>query len=231
MIKVAPTAKRIVPVQDQDFPVNSEPTLDFSEGIPTLHCEVTENGKQVRFRCGYCNCYHYHGNIPSDSPDKGHRQAHCHVNPIPYPNGYDLRTNLNEIHRKRYPNFVVINSSEKAFNAHYRKCKRLELPMVAVRCERNFAMVDIDFVTTNYKMNGVLSTMISTVGAEYRRLHQCRIKGKKRQLGYAGVDTREGRETAMFWIYINDAYIMAAVLMPIINNQSYWVRLDSRRWR
>lgn len=204
--------------------------LDFETNIPTLSCSVTKDGTQVKFRCGYCNCYHYHGNVPKSSPDKGHRVEHCHVQPSPYPSGYYLRTDLDLLYSKRYPNFAVIGRGAPAFNAHYRKCKRLGLPMVAVRKKYNFAEVDIDFVTTNFRMSGGLGTFMSTVGVIYRQLHQHRIKGKYRQLRDYAVDTREGRETASFWIFVNDAYPLADVLMPIINDRTHWTKPGEGRF-
>ena len=195
--------------------------------LPTLYCQTTPDRIGVRFRCGICNRYHLHSNDPRRSPDKGHRFSHCRQGV--YPRGYYLRTDLDRIYSERYPNLAVILSGPKAFNAHYHQCKRLGLPMVSIRKVRNYAMVDIDFVTVNYRMDSILSLMIDKIGVDYRKLRQPDVRGKRRSLGYINIFPRESRETAMFWIFVNDAYPVAAVVMPLINDRAHWVSVGAGR--
>ena len=227
--KAVPTATGIQPIRRRRvFPVHAESPsiLDFETSIPTLHCQVTEGGAQVRFRCGLCNRFHLHGNVPRNSANKGHRVSHCGKGV--YPNGYFLRTDLDKIYQKRYPNFAFIPSGTKAFNAHYRKCKRLGLPMVSIRKDRNYAMVEVDFITTNYRMNETLSLMIDLLGTDYRRLRQSYAQ-KRKSLGFLDFSPRGGRDLAMFWIFVNDAYLLAEILMPLVNNTAHWIRCSGGR--
>ena len=93
MLKAVPTAPEIHPTlatQHQRYDVAA--SFELQMDTPQIQCEVTSDLTPVKFRCGYCNCYHYHGNVPKHSPLKGHRVAHCHSGPNPYPNGYYLRT-------------------------------------------------------------------------------------------------------------------------------------------
>jgi hypothetical protein len=131
---------------------------------------------------------------------------------------------LDKIYPKRYPNFTVVNGGEKVSNAHYRRCERLELPTVTVRCERNYAWLDIDFMDINYRMDKILRLMIDTIGADYRKLRQRYVRGKRHSLGYISLHHNSSREMATFKIFINDAYPIADVLMPLINDRSYWVQ-------
>jgi len=151
MLKAVPTAPEIHPTpatQHQRYDVVA--SFELQMDTPQLQCEVTSDLTQVRFRCGYCNCYHYHGNIPKHSPLKGHRVAHCHIDLNPYPNGYYLRTDLENITSECFPNFAVVGSRDvKESNAHFRKCEHLSMPFCIVKRRRNYACFDIDFITTD----------------------------------------------------------------------------------
>lgn len=172
--------------------------LDFFGNIPQLPCEVTASGTQVRFRCGYCDCYHDHSNDPKDSPDKGHRVAHCSVHPQPYPNGYYLRTDLKRIFRQRYPNFAVMGSGVQSFNAHDRNCKRLGLEESAVICKRNYGRFKVDFITANHGMDKDLGRALSDFARKYRLSHPQEKINRLKDYGGFMDETRGYGETSSF---------------------------------
>jgi len=43
------------------------------------------------------------------------------------------------------------------------------------------------------------------------------------------VENEERSLTALLWIYVNDIYSAANVLMPILNDQSHWVKPGALR--
>lgn len=45
--------------------------------VPLVECEVWKE-RQVRFKCQFCKCWHYHGR------GDGHRAAHCWREDSPY---------------------------------------------------------------------------------------------------------------------------------------------------
>lgn len=238
MFLTVPTAERIQlrsesprsgPFDHPDSRPDLPFILDFERNIPTLPCEVTEGGTQVRFRCGYCDCDHYHSNDPKDSEDKGHRVAHCSIQPQPYPSGYDLRTDLSLIFRQRYPNFAVISRGVQSFNAHYRHCKRLGLPFCAVICKRNYGLFKVDFITANHGMDKDLGRTIASFARKYRVSHPVQKINRLKDYGGFMDETRGYGETSSFPIYVNDAIPVADVLMPIINDRTHWVKRGA--WR
>ena len=160
MLKAVTTAQRIQTTQTtQHQRYDVAASFECQMETPQIQCEVTSDLTQVRFRCGYCNCYHYHGlsacyaqagNVPKHSPLKGHRVEHCHSDPNPYPNGYYLRTDLDKITSERFPNFAVVRNRDiEASNAHFQKCRRLSMPFCVVKRRRNYACFDVDFITTD----------------------------------------------------------------------------------
>jgi hypothetical protein len=182
MLISVPTAPEIHPTQatkHQRYDVAA--SFEFQMDTPQLQCEVTSDLTQVKFRCGYCNRYHYHGNSEKHSPLKGHRVSHCIVSPDPYPNGYYLRTDLDKITRERFPNFAVVGSRDiEASNAHFRKCRRLSMPFCIVKRRRNHAFFDVDFITTeSLGMDAVIGKAICEFRVLYRASHPARRLNRK----------------------------------------------------
>jgi len=204
-------------------------SFEFQMETPQIQCEVTSDLTQVSFRCGYCNCYHYHGNVPKHSPLKGHRVAHCHSDPNPYPNGYYLRTDLDKITRERFPNFAVVGNRDiEASNGHFQKCENLGMPFCIVKRRRNYACFDIDFITTDsLGMDAVIGKAIREFRLLYRASHPARRLNRKHLYDSIMVENEERSLTALLWLYVNDIYIVANVLMPILNDQSHWVKRGS----
>jgi len=193
MLKAVPTAPKI-----QTTPATQHQRYDVAASFkcqmdtPQIQCEVTSDLTQVRFRCGYCNCHHYHGNVPKHSPlaegvvhashAKGHRVAHCHIDPNPYPNGYYLRTDLDKVTSERFPNVAVVGNRDiGASNAHFQKCEHLSMPFCIVKRRRNYACFDVDFITTDsLGMDAVIGKALREFRVLYRASHPTRRLNRKR---------------------------------------------------
>ena len=229
-MKAAPTAKRIILQQPRSSQTDLLFEWDLFESIPTLPCEVTEDRKKVRFRCGFCNTYHYHDTVPSAFPDKGHHVSQCVVTPNPYPNGYSLRTDLDKIYSDLFPNFTVARRQEN-IDRHFEKCDRLRLPFCVVQPSRNYACFEMDFITVDsYGMDATIGSAIREWREKYRNSHPMRRLNRKKL--YDGVmgKNQERCVTTFLWLLVNDIYLAAKVLMPIINDASHWVR-PGGSWR
>lgn len=161
---------------------------------------------------------------------KGLRVAHCHIDLNPYPNGYYLRTDLDKITSERFPNFAVVGRNVKESNAHFQKCEHLSMPFCVVKRQRNYACFTVDFITTeSLGMDAVIGKAIREFRLLYRASHPARRLNRKHLYDSIMLENQERSLIVLLWIYVNDIYIVANVLMPILNDQSHWVKPGPRR--
>ena len=73
-------------------------------------------------------------------------------------------------------------------------------------------------------MDAVIGTAIREFRVLYRASHPARRLNRKHLYDSIMMANEERSLTALLWIYVNDIYIVANLLMPILNDQSHWVK-------
>ena len=77
-------------------------------------------------------------------------------------------------------------------------------------------------------MDAVIGKAIREFRALYRASHPAKRLNRKHLYDSIMLANQERSLTALLWLYVNDIYVVANVLMPILNDQSHWVKPGSQ---
>jgi len=113
------------------------------------------------------------------------------------------------------------------------------MPFCVVKRRRNYAKsnrrlrltacFDVDFITTeSLGMDAVIGKALREFRLLYRTSHPARCLNRKHLYDSIMVENEERSLTAFLWLYVNDIYSAASVLMPILNDPSHWVKPGSQ---